>query len=293
MEFLSHSPLSWLPYLRIPPQKPLSPTNLNHLVNFFCGLASPAITFFYMVPTVRKKPRPTDAKTREAILLAAIEEFAERGFAGARTENIARAAKVNKAMLHYYYHDKQTLYTAVLETLYSAAPDTEVLVERLSNAPLNSVQVVRVFLMIILRKHADPRSKNFRRILAWELAASQNNLKAVAQKYMVPRIMSMTEVLRRGIAEGELTCANPTLVVWSLISQAAFYFMHRETYEGSAIYAELYENVSGDELLEFLLRNFIAAYANDKNIRSDLPPEIEQLAIELAEKLVLPALSTH
>lgn len=246
-----------------------------------------------MMPTMHKKPRPADAKTREAILLAAIDEFAERGFAGARTENIACAAKVNKAMLHYYYHDKQTLYTAVLETLYGSAPDTEILVERLSNAPLNSVQVVRVFLMIILRKYADPRSKNFRRILAWELAASQNNLKAVAQKYLVPRIMSMTEVIRRGIAEGELTCTNPTLVVWSLISQVAFYFMHRETYEGSAIYSELYENVSREELLEFLLRNFIAAYAKDRNIRSDLPPEIEQLACELAEKLLQPALNSH
>ena len=244
------------------------------------------------MPATQKKPRQPEAKTREAILLAAIEEFAEQGFAGARTENIARNAKVNKAMLHYYYHDKQTLYSAVLETLYSSAPDTELLVERLTNAPLNSVQMVRVFLVIILRKHADERSNAFRRILAWELAAGQNNLKAVAQKYLVPRIVGMTEVIRRGIAQGELACSNPTLAVWSLISQVAFYFMHRTTYEGSSIYNELYKNVSFDDLLNFLLGNFIAAYATDKKIRTDLPADIKSLADTLADKMVTPVLTS-
>ncbi len=243
------------------------------------------------MPAIEKKPRQAEAKTREAILLAAIEEFAERGFAGARTENIARQANVNKAMLHYYYHDKQTLYSAVLETLYGSNPDTELLVDQLSNAPINSVQMVRVFLMVILRKHADSRSEPFRRILAWELAAGQNNLKAVAQKYMVPRIAGMIEALRRGIAAGELECSNPTLAVWSLISQVAFYFMHRRTYEGSAIYNDLYENVSQTDLLNFLLDNFIAAYATNKHICSELPAEIEVLANTLADKLVAPVLT--
>ena len=243
------------------------------------------------MPATRKKPRQPEARTREAILGAAIEEFAERGFAGARTENIARQANVNKAMLHYYYHDKQTLYLAVLEYLYGSSPDAEVLVERLTNAPLNSVQMVRVFLIVILRKHADERSDPFRRILAWELAAGENNLEAVAQKYMVPRIIGMCEAIRRGISAGELKCSNPTLAVWSLISQVAFYFMHRKTYEGSSIYEELYENVSYDDMLNFLLGNFIASYATDKNISSDIPPEIARLADELAEKLVLPGLT--
>lgn len=243
------------------------------------------------MPATRKKPRQPEAKTREAILRAAIEEFAEQGFAGARTEQIARNAKVNKALLHYYYHDKQTLYLAVLETLYGSAPDTELLVEKLTQAPLNSVQIVRVFLMVIVKKHADERSNAFRRILAWELAAGQNNLKAVAQKYMVPRIISMTEVIKRGIARGELSCSNPTLAVWSLISQVAFYFMHRKTYEGSSIYRELYEEVAYDDLLNFLLGNFIAAYAIDKKICTDLPADIKSLADALADKIVTPVLT--
>lgn len=45
---------------------------------------------------------------------AAREEFAKRGFAGARVEHIAKRAGVNKQLLFYYYHSKRGLFQAVL-----------------------------------------------------------------------------------------------------------------------------------------------------------------------------------
>jgi len=48
------------------------------------------------------------------ISLAARDEFARRGFAGARVEQIARRAGVNKQLLFYYYHSKRGLFQAVL-----------------------------------------------------------------------------------------------------------------------------------------------------------------------------------
>lgn len=47
-------------------------------------------------------------KTRAAILNAALVEFAHEGVAGARTDEIARNAGVNKALLYYYFKDKTT-----------------------------------------------------------------------------------------------------------------------------------------------------------------------------------------
>src|ERR1700757_4793276 len=55
----------------------------------------------------------TDA--RERILDAALSEFAAHGLAGARTERIAGAAGVNKALLYYYFESKEKLYLAALE----------------------------------------------------------------------------------------------------------------------------------------------------------------------------------
>src|SRR6201993_960107 len=60
-------------------------------------------------------------KTRAAILKAALEEFSHEGVAGARTDQIARRAGVNKALLYYYYKDKEGLYTAALEEAFSGA----------------------------------------------------------------------------------------------------------------------------------------------------------------------------
>jgi AcrR family transcriptional regulator len=50
----------------------------------------------------------------ERILAAAAEEFAANGFFGARTQTIADAAGVNKAMLHYYFRTKENLYGQVI-----------------------------------------------------------------------------------------------------------------------------------------------------------------------------------
>src|ERR1700704_1735227 len=63
--------------------------------------------------------RPPPEESRAAILKAAIHEFSHEGVAGARTDAIARAAKVNKALLYYYFKDKDALYGAVLDHVFS------------------------------------------------------------------------------------------------------------------------------------------------------------------------------
>src|SRR5271168_4438230 len=59
-----------------------------------------------------------------AILRAAAQEFAEHGIAGARTDAIAHEAKVNKALIYYYFKDKETLHGAVLDDAFSGLKAT-------------------------------------------------------------------------------------------------------------------------------------------------------------------------
>ena len=56
--------------------------------------------------------------TKKLILDAAEVEFARRGLLGARTEDIAIAADCTRAMIHYYFDSKETLYKLVLERLF-------------------------------------------------------------------------------------------------------------------------------------------------------------------------------
>src|SRR5882724_9436991 len=60
-----------------------------------------------------------DLSTARRIVAAAEHIFAEEGLAGARMDEIARAAKVNKALLYYYFRSKEELHRFVLETLLS------------------------------------------------------------------------------------------------------------------------------------------------------------------------------
>lgn len=55
--------------------------------------------------------------SEEAILLAAMEEFSQKGVYGARMQAIADRAGVNKALLHYYFRSKERLYLRVLEQI--------------------------------------------------------------------------------------------------------------------------------------------------------------------------------
>jgi AcrR family transcriptional regulator len=62
------------------------------------------------------KPRPRDAKaTKELLLAAAAEEFAEHGLAGARIDRIAERAGANKRLLYVYFGDKDAVFDAVIE----------------------------------------------------------------------------------------------------------------------------------------------------------------------------------
>jgi len=77
------------------------------------------------------------------IVAAAREEFARRGFAGARVDQIARRAGVNKQLLFYYYHSKRGLFQAVLA---QTAGDLELAFARLTNPAGGPLERLRLTL---------------------------------------------------------------------------------------------------------------------------------------------------
>jgi TetR/AcrR family transcriptional regulator len=65
-----------------------------------------------------KSQRRDPAATRQKLLTAARREFARSGLAGARVDEIADRAGVNKQLVYHYFGDKDALYLAVLEWVY-------------------------------------------------------------------------------------------------------------------------------------------------------------------------------
>jgi len=59
----------------------------------------------------------TDKQTEERIFDAATDIFTEKGMDGARMQDIANHAGINKSLLHYYYRSKDRLFDAVFEKI--------------------------------------------------------------------------------------------------------------------------------------------------------------------------------
>jgi len=77
--------------------------------------------------TTRPAPeRQRDAaRTKGEILEVATSEFADRGYAGARVDEIAARTRTTKRMIYYYFGGKEQLYVAVLEAAYSRIRSAE------------------------------------------------------------------------------------------------------------------------------------------------------------------------
>ena len=84
---------------------------MNQLVHFGVAVAESE--------TTGKESRTNDpARTMAEILEVATHEFADKGLAGARIDEIAAATRTSKRMIYYYFGSKDALYLAVLEEAY-------------------------------------------------------------------------------------------------------------------------------------------------------------------------------
>lgn len=96
-----------------------------------------------MAQQVRKRPNDVlrDSEWTKAQLLdAARLEFSEKGLSGARVNDIAARASVNKQMLYYYFGDKEGLYCAVLNHAYEGIRARENELDLAALAPVAAME---------------------------------------------------------------------------------------------------------------------------------------------------------
>src|SRR4051795_3504769 len=85
--------------------------------------------------------RQRDAeRTRNEILEVATSEFAARGYAGARVDEIAARMRTTKRMIYYYFGGKEQLFVAVLERAYVTIRQAEQTVEVDQLDPLSALR---------------------------------------------------------------------------------------------------------------------------------------------------------
>lgn len=90
--------------------------------------------------------------TKKLILDAAEVEFARRGLLGARTEDMAIAADCTRAMIHYYFDSKETLYRLVLERLFEQQAKTAQGFDVFQDTPEKALTTFLRLIMVDIRK---------------------------------------------------------------------------------------------------------------------------------------------
>ncbi len=181
------------------------------------------------MPVSETKPgkagsRGEPEKTRAAILNAALEEFALEGVAGARTDEIARHAGVNKALLYYYFKDKDGLYAAVLEHVFAGlSHQVAAVLDRQDLSP-------REKLMLYAETHFDymGASPLFPRVLQREFMRAGRNPGAlvgrIVERYARPIYDKLMKLIAEGCRAREFRPCDPAQTLTSILGVIIFYF---------------------------------------------------------------------
>jgi TetR/AcrR family transcriptional regulator len=173
--------------------------------------------------TSKMGTRGQPAASRAAILRAAAEEFAEHGIAGARTEAIAREARVNKALLYYYFKDKKTLYGAVLDNAFSGLKATVFRVLDSDLPPREKIMTyVGTYFDFIASNQVYPKLMQREMMRARE--GHSPHIEKLVKNYFQPIYARVGELLRKGIAEGEFRKIDPAHFIPSMVAMIIFYF---------------------------------------------------------------------
>src|ERR1700753_2067275 len=160
--------------------------------------------------------------TRKAILRAAIREFSEHGLAGARTDAIAESAKVNKALLYYYFKSKRGLYAAALEEV------SGIVVER-TLAALDPGYSPGERLLRTALNHFDRilTKREFQSLLQQEMVRFHREESGAAPMFFQSTFRPLMEKMQDAVAEGirkrELCKVDVLQVLVSIFGANVFY----------------------------------------------------------------------
>ena len=165
--------------------------------------------------------------TRGQLLRAARAAFAEGGLEGARVDDIARRAGINKQLVYHYFGSKDGLYTAVLEEVYHEIREQEAALALESLPAEEAMRRLIEFSFDYLHDSID-----FVRILADENAHQGRHLQGsrVVEEMNRPIIELIRKTLSRGIDEGVFRRGlDPLHVYLSIAGMSFFYFANIHT----------------------------------------------------------------
>jgi len=166
-------------------------------------------------------------RTSAAILAAAVHEFAQKGYGGARIDEIAKRSGANKRMIYHYFGGKEALYLAALESVYAGIRSAEAELHLTERDPVDGMRELARFTWHYFLKHPE-----FLSLLGTENLLKARHLKRSTKILGMhsPLIEMLSEVLNRGATQGLFrTGVDPVRLYITIAALGFFYLSNRHT----------------------------------------------------------------
>lgn len=176
--------------------------------------------------------------TRERILKAAEALFAERGFAGTSVQDIAAAADANRALLFYYFKNKQQLFDSLLEDAHQ-----ELLSRVRTPSDLDPREALRHAVRGFVRFNVE-RTTVCRLVMKTMVAGGEPSV----ARYQDELLALLGDILQRGMRLKLFRKDDPRLLALSLIGMITVFF-RRQVLTGQAFDPDVVERHTLDLFL--------------------------------------------
>lgn len=162
------------------------------------------------------------AASRAAILAAATAAFAEKGLGGARVDEIAERAGVNKALLYHYFGNKEALFVAVLEATYEGIRGAEAALDLETLPPREAMAALVDFTWNYYLEHPEfihlVNSENLHG--AEHLARSER-----VGRLHHPLVARIRALLRRGVETGDFRRGVDPVQLYVTIASLGYFYL--------------------------------------------------------------------
>jgi TetR/AcrR family transcriptional regulator len=162
--------------------------------------------------------RRLESGSRDRLLAAAAAEFAARGFAGANVDRIARAARVNKAMMYYHFKSKAALYREILQEMFEAVGAR---VRAVAASDASPEDKIRQFVEAIAAEAA--ARPHFPPIWLREIAEGTAHVDEKTLRYAQGVVEVLGGMIQAGHRAGRFVRVNPLLVHAGIVAPLMFY----------------------------------------------------------------------
>jgi TetR/AcrR family transcriptional regulator len=178
-----------------------------------------------------------DLTKEELILSAAMDVFVERGWNGARMQDIADRAGINKALLHYYFRTKEKLYDRIIETVFSRFFTQ---VEQALADDDSFDRVLRRFIDTAIDiMAADPRLPMF---IMHELSQGGKNVRAILSsvigQYRLTLPQRMFALIERELEAGTIRRVDPGHFMITLLGACIYFFIAEPVIQPILVYTQ-------------------------------------------------------